>query len=497
MKEAESKSGSNIDISQPPAVPAAVPEEANVIGDKAVVFSLKNQVGGLVRALRIFQEMGVGVKHIESRKSKQRESEYEVYVDIDCEDPVIMSQLVHHLRHEVDGRTLEEFQRSSQKSKAIDSGSMMKRQKSLLSAQRSFDDTDPLLEGLPWFPKTVSDLDVTANRVLMYGVELDADHPGFKDEVYRERRKYFNDLAFGYRHGLPIPRAEYTEEEIRTWGVIFKRLKKLYIDHAVREFNDNFVLLEKHCGYQENNIPQLEDISIFLKNRTGFTLRPVAGYLSARDFLAGLAFRVFHCTQYIRHSTDPFYTPEPDCCHELLGHCALLADHPFAQFSQEIGLASLGASDEEVEKLATCFFFTVEFGLCKQNNELKVYGAGLLSSAAELQHAVSDDAHVLQFDPEATCRATPQITTYQDAYWYTESFEEAKEQMRVFALTIKRPFGVRYNPYTGSVEILSNTQKIMDLVSELKGDLCIVTNALTKIGGYDNKPIPEVADEME
>ncbi|KAL1456990.1 hypothetical protein WDU94_001670, partial [Cyamophila willieti] len=218
-----------------------------------------------------------------------------------------------------------------------------------------------------------------------------------------------------------------------------------------------------------------------LPGKTGFQLRPVAGYLTPRDFLSGLAFRVFHCTQYIRHSSDPFYTPEPDCCHELLGHMPLLANPTFAQFSQELGLTSLGASDEDVERLGTLYFFTVEFGLCKQDGELKVYGAGLLSSVAELKHAVTSTNKIRRFDPAVTVKEECIITAYQNAYYYTDTFEEAKEKMREFAGSIQRPFGVRYNPYTLSVEILSNSEKIAALVSELRGDLCIVRNALKKI----------------
>ncbi|CAL8383055.1 unnamed protein product [Arctogadus glacialis] len=423
-------------------------------GRAAIVFSLKNEVGGLVKALKLFQDKHVNLVHIESRKSKRRNSDFEIFVDCDSNNEQL-KELTHLLRKHTNIVEMDPPDESG-----------------VLEEET---------EDIPWFPQKISDLDLCANRVLMYGSELDADHPGFKDNLYRQRRKFFADLAMCYKHGEPIPRIDFTEEEVRTWGVVFRELNKLYPSHACREYLKNLPLLTKYCNYREDNIPQLEDISRFLKERSGFTIRPVAGYLSPRDFLAGLAFRVFHCTQYVRHSSDPLYTPEPDTCHELLGHVPLLAEPSFAQFSQEIGLASLGASDEAVQKLATCYFFTVEFGLCKQEGRLRAYGAGLLSSISELKHALSENAHILTFDPAVTCNQECIITTFQDVYFVSESFEEAKAKMREFAKTIRRPFTVRYNPYTQSVDVLKDTSSITSVVEDLRHELDIVGDALNRL----------------
>jgi len=428
------------------------PDFKDTEGSTSIFFSVNERVGALAAALKIFEENEINLLHIESRPSKSVIGVYDFYAAVDN----TKGELKLGLEGLKDSKLIQNL--------------------TIQTRSKNYSDGD----AVPWFPRKLRDLDRFAHQILTYGSELDSDHPGFTDDVYRVRRKEFADIAFNYRHGSPIPRVDYTEAEVATWGIIFKNLKNLYKTHACREFNHVFPLLMDNCSYNENTIPQLQEVSEFLQDCTGFRLRPVAGLLSSRDFLAGLAFRVFHSTQYIRHTSKPLYTPEPDVCHELLGHVPLFADPSFAQFSQEIGLLSLGAPDEWIEKLATLYWFTVEFGLCKQDGKPKAYGAGLLSSFGELSYALSEEPQILPFDPEKTAVTKYPITTYQPTYFLAESFDDAKEKLRNWAKKIPRPFSVRYNAYTQSVDVIEYKPQIQDLLSNIKSEMDILQDALSK-----------------
>lgn len=116
---------------------------------------------------------------------------------------------------------------------------------------------------------------------------------------------------FFFISGDPIPKIDYTPEETSTWTAVFNTVMELMPKHFCREYQAAFAKLQDEGIFRPDKIPQLEEMSAFLKKHTGFTLRPAAGLLTARDFLASLAFRVFQSTQYVRHTTTPFHTPEP------------------------------------------------------------------------------------------------------------------------------------------------------------------------------------------
>ncbi|EKX48603.1 hypothetical protein GUITHDRAFT_157502 [Guillardia theta CCMP2712] len=322
---------------------------------------------------------------------------------------------------------------------------------------------------VPWFPLHVSELDAIATRTLDAGAELKSDHPGFHDATYRQRRQMIASLANQHKHGSLPPLLEYTEEEIATWRTVYDNLEPMTNKFACRQYLDIVAEMRSEGVVTRDRIPQQRDVSAFLEEKTGFTVRPVAGLLSSRDFLNGLAFRTFFSTQYMRHHSLPLYTPEPDLCHEIIGHAPMFADPDFADFSQAIGLASLGASEEDVKRLATCYWFSVEFGLCREEGEVKAYGAGLLSSFGELEYACSPtrpaggklEAPAIEaWDPWVAAHRSYPITEYQPTYFCAESLQEAKERMRDFCEQgLKRPFHARFHELSQSVWVDRNVAR--------------------------------------
>uniref|UniRef100_A0A0K0EZB1 Phenylalanine-4-hydroxylase (inferred by orthology to a human protein) n=1 Tax=Strongyloides venezuelensis TaxID=75913 RepID=A0A0K0EZB1_STRVS len=327
------------------------------------------------------------------------------------------------------------------------------------------------LVAVPWFPKHISELDKCMHVVTKYEPTEDPRHPGYGDIEYIKRRGELNNIANNYRWGDKLPYIEYTTEENNTWRLCYVHLKKFRQSHTCKEYRENIKAMEDAGVISENAIPQLCDLNNFLFKKTGFQLRPCGGLLSARDFLASLAFRVFQTTQYIRHSSSVHHSPEPDAIHEYLGHVPMFSDPWIAKMSQEIGLLSLGASDEEIEKLATIYWFIIEFGLCYEDGKYKAIGAGLISAFGELQHACSDNPRHEDFDPEIVGKTSYDDSDYQVVYFVANNLKIAFQKIKEYAKAFRKPFALTYNPYTQSIEVLSERENIENKIKELKNYL--------------------------
>uniref|UniRef100_A0A1I8PDM1 Tyrosine 3-monooxygenase n=1 Tax=Stomoxys calcitrans TaxID=35570 RepID=A0A1I8PDM1_STOCA len=425
-------------------------EAENAVQNAALIVRLKEGITSLGRILKAIENYHGTIQHVESRQSRSDGVDHDVLIKLSMTRGNLL-QLIRSLRQTGSFSSINLMAENNISVKA------------------------------PWFPKHASELDNCNHLMTKYEPDLDMNHPGFADKVYRQRRKEIAEIAFAYKYGDPIPHINYTEVEVKTWRSVFRMVKDLTPKHACMEYRVAFKKLEEEKIFVEDRLPQLQEMSDFLRRNTGFTLRPAAGLLTARDFLASLAFRIFQSTQYVRHVNSPFHTPEPDCIHELLGHMPLLSDPSFAQFSQEIGLASLGASDDEIEKLSTVYWFTVEFGLCKEHGDVKAYGAGLLSAYGELLHAISDKCEHRPFEPASTAVQPYQDQEYQPIYYVAESFDDAKDKFRRWVSGMSRPFEVRFNPHTERVEILDTVEKLDTLLHQMNTEILHLTNAINKM----------------
>ncbi|HJP94083.1 MAG TPA: phenylalanine 4-monooxygenase [Pyrinomonadaceae bacterium] len=260
-------------------------------------------------------------------------------------------------------------------------------------------------------------------------VKLDPDHPGFRDREYRARRNAIAQIAMTYQPGSPIPAAPYTELEHGVWQTIWKALGPAHREYACAEYLE---CLEQ-LNFDADRIPQLDEVSKKVEAISGFRLEPVAGLVEPRVFLESLARGVFLSTQYIRHHSTPLYTPEPDVAHEIIGHAVTLASKRLAELNRLFGEAVRRTTEtDDFERLARIYWFTIEFGVLREDGRLKAYGTGLLSSAGEL--AEMHKAELLPLDLEVAANHVYDPTHYQSLLFCADSFDEMYETLREFLL---------------------------------------------------------------
>ncbi|MEP7120782.1 MAG: phenylalanine 4-monooxygenase [Byssovorax sp.] len=248
-------------------------------------------------------------------------------------------------------------------------------------------------------------------------VQLTYDHPGRHDAEYQSRRDQIAAVALRHDRREPVPAIDYTAAEHDVWSVVQDNLGPLHRRYACKEYQDASARL----ALDPSRLPQLEEVNRSLRTTSGFRMVPVMGFVSSRAFLRHLGEGMFLSTQYVRYPTTPLFSPEPDVVHELLGHACPMMDLRYAALNRRFGAAAKVVNEEDLVRLERVFWYTLESGLVRESDGIKVVGAALLSSVEEIDHCFSQ-ARLLPFDLDRMAATPFEPTDYQDELYVAESF---------------------------------------------------------------------------
>jgi len=213
----------------------------------------------------------------------------------------------------------------------------------------------------------------------------------------------------------------YTPEEHETWGILYERRMKELATTGSRVFLEGADAI----GLRRDCVPDLADVNRRLGAKTGWQSVPVTGFIPAREFFGCLAQRRFPTTIIVRSREQLEYLPEPDIFHDVFGHVPLHADPVFADFLQAFGRMAVRAEgEEEMRRMARLFWFTVEFGLVREDGRTKVYGSGLISSIGDAANALGPNCDRRPFSLDAVMNQHFEIDHFQDVLFVVDSFDQ-------------------------------------------------------------------------
>jgi phenylalanine-4-hydroxylase len=214
----------------------------------------------------------------------------------------------------------------------------------------------------------------------------------------------------------------YTAEEHRVWKTLFERQSKLLPGRAC----DEFIQGMRNLTMDTDQIPDFRRLSEVLMKRTGWQVVAVPGLVPDEVFFDHLANRRFPAGHFIRKPEELDYLEEPDVFHDVFGHVPMLMHPVFADYMQAYGIGGLRARNlGMLTNLARVYWYTVEFGLIKQSEGLRIYGSGIASSYTETFFALDDvSPNRIRFDVERVMRTQYRIDDFQETYFVIDGFED-------------------------------------------------------------------------
>ena len=236
----------------------------------------------------------------------------------------------------------------------------------------------------------------------------------------------------------------YTPAEHQAWITLYERQTALLPGRACDSFLKGLDALDLHRA----GIPDFTRINQDLNRLTGWTVVAVPGLVPDAVFFEHLAHRRFPAGQFIRRTDQLDYLQEPDIFHDVFGHVPMLTDPTFADYMQAYGQGGLRALDRgQLHNLARLYWYTVEFGLLRTPQGLRIYGAGIVSSLAESIFALDDPSpNRLGFDLERVMRTPYRIDDFQQVYFVIPSLQALLD------VTL-RDFGALYAGLDGQADI--------------------------------------------
>ena len=226
------------------------------------------------------------------------------------------------------------------------------------------------------------------------------------------------------------PWDSYSAEDHAVWQQLYARQQALLPGRAC----DAFLQAQTKMRMSPDRIPKFSDLNLVLGEATGWQIIAVEGLLPELDFFDHLANRRFPVTWWIRRPDQVDYIEEPDLFHDLFGHVPLLMNPLFATYMQAYGAGGVkahGLGAEALQNLTRLYWYTVEFGLIRQADGLRIYGAGIVSSKGESIHCLDSAApNRIGFDLERIMRTRYRIDSFQKTYFVIDSFAQLMDATR-------------------------------------------------------------------